>query len=342
LNLFSGPNGAGKTAILEALHVVVRGRSFRSSSLSRIVHHEADSMWVRVVLEDTSLGSVSVGIQRQRHGPLEVRVNGQNAKPSSVAEMVPLQVMLPDASDLVFGAPGERREFLDWGVFHVEHQHLQCLRDYRRALRQRNRLLREAHGEPNALTSAVDSWTDRLLVLGADADARRRRYLEKFVPPFLESLRGLAPDLNVRLDYRPGWPAESNFEQALVETRSRDVKLGATQAGPHRADLRLSAGTGSAAATVSRGQGKMIASAMRLAQARLIADATGQRSVFLIDDVGAELDEAHNQRLFRQLGGLECQVLATAARDLRLGGVFSGDRRMFHVEHGVCGPEKEA
>ena len=341
LNLFTGPNGAGKTAILEALHVVVRGRSFRSSSLTPVVHHDAEKMWVRVVLAGAPAGEVSVGIARQKHGPLEVRINGQNARPSSVAELVPLQVMLPDASDLVFGAPGERRRFLDWGVFHVEHQHLQCLRDYRRALRQRNSLLREANGDSGALTPALDSWTERIVLLGIEATERRRGYLERFEPVFADAMNNLAPDLNVRLDFRQGWTAGIQFEQALVETRSREVKLGATQAGPHRADLRLGVGTGLAAATVSRGQGKMIASAMRLAQARLIAEATGQRSVFLIDDVGAELDEAHNQRFFRQLARLNCQVLATASRDLRLGDSFGGDRRMFHVEHGACALEKD-
>lgn len=342
LNLFSGPNGAGKTAILEALHVAIRGRSFRSSTLTRIINHESEAMWVRVVLGGTPLGRVNVGVQRDRQGPLQVRVDGQVAKPSSVAEMVPLQVMLPDATDIVFGPPGERRQFLDWGVFHVERQHLQCLRDYRRALRQRNMMLRDARGELAAIPAELASWNERLLVLGGEADNRRRQYLERFIPVFDQTLAKLSPGLDVRLDYRAGWSADSSFEQALVESRSRDVKLGATQAGPHRADLRLSTVAGPVAATVSRGQGKMIASALRLAQARLIADATGQGSVFLIDDVGAELDNAHNQRFFELLAGLDCQVLATAARDLRLGDVFVGDRRMFHVEHGVCSPDKEA
>lgn len=338
LNVFRGPNGAGKTAVLEAVYVALRGRSFRGATLSRIVHHDADRMWVRIVLAGES-GKVNVGVQRDRHGPLEVRVDGRGSKPSAVAELVPLQVMLPSAADLVFGAPGERRQFLDWGVFHVEHQHLQCLRDYRRVVRQRNLLLREAHGDEQRVSPALESWSAKLVELGEEATTRRLRYMERFTPMLRATLRELAPGLSLTVDYRSGWTGDVGLAQALGESRSRDVKLGVTQAGPHRADLRLGSESGPAAATLSRGQGKLVATAMRLAQAKLIAEATGQRSVFLIDDVGAELDDAHNQRFFEQLAQLECQVLATAARDLLLGDAFLGDRRMFHVEHGACNPE---
>ena len=121
----------------------------------------------------------------------------------------------------------------------------------------------------------------------------------------------------------------------LGEWAPREVKLGATQAGPHRADVDLRVSNARAAALLSRGQAKAVASAMMVSQAQLLARGLNQTSVFLIDDVGAELDEGHNARFFQLLDDMDSQILATSTRLPRGGSCFAEERMtVFHVEHG--------
>ena len=248
--------------------------------------------------------------------------------------------MLPDIAELVFGAPGGRRRWLDWGTFHVKPDYLGLLRSYVRVLRQRNSALRRQ-------APALEPWTRQLLVLADSVTRERESYLERIVPRFRTTLARLAPELDVRLDYRRGWPNGQSLEKTLGDSHAREVKLGATQWGPHRADVLVRNGESAAAAVLSRGQAKMVAIALQISQAGLLADLEQRTTVFLIDDVGAELDLAHSRRFFELLEELDCQILATAARRPNLEdsefAVFesipsaarrSRRARLFHVEHG--------
>ncbi len=176
LNLFVGPNGAGKTAILEAVHLLARGRSFRSSTgrvghstrAEALIGSRCDSMMSIEV-------SVSVGLVKHRGNRTELHLNEvPERRLSEVARLMPIQLTLPDSSDLVFGAPQERRRFVDWGTFHVEPSYLDVLRDYQRALHQRNALLRYLKGQQSASTErrAAMSGRERLVALGEPRSTR--------------------------------------------------------------------------------------------------------------------------------------------------------------------------
>ncbi len=337
LNLFYGANGAGKTSILEAVHLLARGRSFRTHRIGSVITRGQDALWVHAQMVDERRGELAVGLHKRRDNVAEVRVNGvAERRLSSVASIVPLQVLLPDGADLVLGQPGERRRFLDWGMFHVEPSSLGVLRDYQRALRQRNVVLRGARGRAEALARDLDSWDDRIVVLAEAVDHLRRSYVEGLSAALIAQLAGLSPGLDIELRYQPGWPDGASFQKSLRESRVRDVKSGATHPGPHRADIRLRVAGHAAAETLSRGQAKVVASALRLAQSAQIAAATGRASLFLMDDVGAELDQAHNDRFFGALSEMGCQVLATGTAPVDLRRHFGGRLRMFHVEHGAC------
>jgi DNA replication and repair protein RecF len=341
LNLFIGPNGAGKTAILEAVHILARGRSFRSATIEPVIQVGAESLMVRARLIDEHRGQVAAGIVKHRNNRTELHLNEATERRfSDVARLMPIQLMLPDSSDLVFGRPQERRRFIDWGTFHVEPSYLDQLRDYQRVLHQRNALLRSLKGQrSDSMERELAVWTGRLIVLALEVDRARRSYLDRLFPVVTAQLGELAPDLELTLAYRTGWREGSTIEECLGEGVPRDVKFGLTHYGPHRADLRLAIGGTAAAATLSRGQAKVVASALRLAQAAVTSDIGGRQSLFLIDDVGAELDAAHNERFFQALEATGSQVLATATNAMALGSAFAGPgRQLFHVERGSCHP----
>jgi DNA replication and repair protein RecF len=147
-------------------------------------------------------------------------------------------------------------------------------------------------------------------------------------------LAKLSPDLSLSISYQPGHEIGQMLAQ-LRQEGSREIKLGVTQYGPHRADLKVRTSERLAGSVLSRGQGKIAAIALRLAQARDLKDQRGIAPLFLIDDVGAELDTGHNERLFRYLQALDCQVLATTALDeLPRMNNWTMNWRLFHVEQG--------
>lgn len=335
LNYLFGDNGAGKTAVLEALHLLARGRSFRGRQMGELVRRGAEDLLVHAVVEDELRGRQSLGLGRRRQGRSELRVNGDpGRKLSEVAGMLPLQVMVPSLSDLVFGGPSERRQWLDWGVFHVEHHYLRVLREYLQAVRQRNAALRSV-AAGNLDEAALAPWNEEVARHGEEVDAYRRRYLDAFEPVALRALAHLAPELELRMSYRRGWQDGAPLRKVLGESAPAEVKWGATRSGPHRADVDLRVGGLAAATSLSRGQGKSLASALMLAQAEMLRDQAQRSSVFLIDDIGAELDLPHSHRFFRELSALGAQVVATSTAPVQaLGELPRVQTAVFHVEHG--------
>ena len=328
LNYFFGANGAGKTALLEAAHLLCRGRSFRTQRARNLIQHDADMLVVRALVVDELRGSLTLAMSKDRQARTELKVDGERERRlSEVARLTPLQVMLPDIAELVFGQPGLRRHWLDWGTFHVKPEYLVTLREYLRVLRQRNAALKSG--------SPLQPWTEELLLAAHSVTELRREYLTVLTPFFQQSIAALAPELNVTLDFHQGWPRLESLEKLLGDSAEREVKLGATQWGPHRADVELRVGTSKASMLLSRGQGKMVASALKISQAAMLATKTQRSSVFLIDDVGAELDAGHSGRFFALLQDLGCQILATSTQPptAELARVATTLNR-FHVERG--------
>ena len=115
LNYFYGLNGAGKTALLEAVHLLFRGRSFRTHRGSNLISHGLDGLLVRGSLQIEDRTS-SIGLRKERSGPSQLRRDGEKInRVSDIARLLPIQTILPNSSELIFGAPANRRSFVDWG-----------------------------------------------------------------------------------------------------------------------------------------------------------------------------------------------------------------------------------
>ena len=334
-NFFYGENGAGKTALLEAVHVLARGRSFRTQQNNELIQVGGDALVIRATAEDEHRGRQALALMRSRSGKTELRINGESGRRmSQAATLLPLEVMVPTMVDLVFGGPALRRQWLDWGVFHVKPQFLALLRRYVASLRQRNACLK---GIASGTMKPADlpAWTQELATLGLAVDELRRAHLDILRPIIARTLETLSLGLDVGLSYRQGWPEGGDLEKLLSESVPREVKSGATMLGPHRADVEFRVHGIAGAGTLSRGQAKILASALMLAQAEVARALAKRASLFLIDDIGAELDDKHRRELFGSLVQLGCQVLATSVQppdeqilaDCR-------DYAMFHVEHG--------
>ena len=327
-NLFQGPNGAGKTALLESIHLLAAGRSFRSGGAGPLIQQGSKQLRVRARLDS----GMWLAIERGRDGSLRLRRGEDKVRRlSELAEVLPVQLLLPDAAELVFGGPVYRRQALDWGLFHVEHLYKDLIGRYSKLLKQRNAALRDhqSRGRSSA-DSELTTWSDELAGVGEQVHKLRSAYVDRLAKGFTPLLALLSPEMNLGLSYLAGFEPAALREQ-FRDGLSREIAMGSSQYGPHRADLRIRTTNRSAGSVLSRGQGKIGATAIRLVQAADLIATRDVAPVFLIDDVGAELDSEHNERLFGYLQSLGCQVLATTAlAELP----WTRDWTMFHVKQG--------
>ncbi|MFT5721016.1 MAG: DNA replication and repair protein RecF [Motiliproteus sp.] len=309
INLFHGANGSGKTSVLEAVHLLSLGRSFRTSKHRHYIQHEQpDTLLFSRVLAGHQ-GELPIGFQRQQDGGLKIRICGESIDSlATLAELLPIQLINADTFLLLEGSPAVRRQFIDWGGFHLEPRFLAAWKGVRRALQQRNSLLK--HGRMQASLRAT--WDHEFIERALELDSYRQAYLDLLIPCFERLLRQLLELDDLSLHYQCGWDKKRGLDRVLEQGLERDHRLGFTQQGPQRADLKVKLRGMLAADILSRGQQKLVVSALKVAQGYLLHQLTERSCIYLIDDLPAELDRQHRQRLCRLLEQLNSQILVTS------------------------------
>ncbi|MEE8056879.1 MAG: DNA replication/repair protein RecF [Pseudomonadales bacterium] len=331
LNLFHGANAAGKTSLLEALYFLGHGRSFRSAKTDTLIRGSAESFMIRSELGSDVGTTHQIGLGKKRRQGLIARMDGK--KPSvlsDIASVFPIMLIDSEANRLIQDGPGRRRRYLDWGVFHVEHKFLPAWRRYQRALKQRNELLRQSAG-----VAEIRAWDSELIETAEQIDTCRRACLEQLQEPAQTLLAIALPGIEFSLHYRPGWAVGETYDEALEKGLARDRSIGATQAGPHRADLDITLNGVPARERVSRGQQKMLAGALWLAQSRLFRVATGKAVCLLVDDLPAELDSRFSGIFQSLLLEEPAQLIMTATSAEVLQAPDFQGKALFHVEQGA-------
>ncbi|WP_447927537.1 DNA replication/repair protein RecF [Vreelandella sp. EE27] len=331
VNLIHGLNGSGKTSLLEGIHILGMGRSFRTHQLKHAIQFEAAAMTLYGRLAGDP--EVALGVRRLRaERELELRLRGQkDVRLAELVDAMPLQLINPDAFRLLEGSPAGRREFMDWGVFHVKHDFLTAWKRARRAVKHRNALLRRGR-----ITDAeIAVWEQELCESGERMDALRQTWFNAFLPVFEETLKRLLPTKGLSLRYARGWDAKRSLAEVLKASRETDQQMGFTQQGPQRADLRIRLNKQPAIEVLSRGQQKLVVSALKLAQGRLLESSAKRQCIYLIDDLPAELDHQHRRLFCELLEEMECQVFITSVDPQALSELWqpATQIKMFHVKH---------
>ena len=324
-NLFVGPNASGKTSLLEAAFFLSRGRSFRSRRRDTLIAYGSDA-FLLTGKANSETGPIALGVRGSRGGT-EWHVGGEPATGSAEsAERFPAQIVDPEVHKLLEEGPGRRRRFLDWGVFHVEHGFLPNWRRYQLALRQRNAALKQDAGDAD-----LAAWEQELAASGETLSAQRDNYLERLAAPLVSigtSLLG-SP---IRLIHHRGWSPEQPLLEAIANDRRRDRRYRATQLGPHRGDVVVQVEDRPAKDYVSRGQQKLVAAGLMLAQLQVQEQERPGRSALLLDDPAAELDGENLSRLMALVRCASAQLWVTSLNP-RIS-EHLGKVRVFHVKHG--------
>lgn len=332
LNLITGDNGAGKTSLLEALHLMAYGRSFRGRVRDGLIRTGSEA--VEVFVEWTEGPNAHHRRAGLRHTGQNWagRLDGENvAQLGELCAALAVVSFEPGSHALVTGGGEPRRRFVDWGLFHVEPGFLSLWRRYARALKQRNALLKSGAGG-----TQLDAWDHELAESGEPLTFYRRQYLEHLQDRLSLVTSELVPALGAnRIEFQPGWRSQDvSLSDALLLARDRDRSLGYTSVGPHRADWRIDYAAHPNRESLSRGQAKLSALSALLAQAEDYAQRRGEWPIVALDDLASELDRKHQARVLGRLLACGAQLFVTGTEPPPALAGMSVQTALFHVEQG--------
>ncbi|GGB52409.1 DNA replication and repair protein RecF [Oceanisphaera marina] len=337
INVLIGANGSGKTSILEAIHYLGVGRSFRTHLTGRVIHQgeSAFTLFARIQREGDSL---PIGLSKTRGGDTRLKVGGRAAERlADLAHILPIQLIHPEGYNLLTGGPKLRRAYLDWGLFYSHGRFFTVWGQYRRLLKQRNALLRQQR--PYA---ELRYWDQQLVTIAEELSLFRQQYAEAIEPVIREIAADFLPEYDFTFDFFRGWERQTSLAQVLEQGLERDLGLGYTHSGPHKAEIRIKARGMPVQDLLSRGQLKLLVCAMRLAQGLYLKTESNQDCIFLIDDFASELDEHKRTLLAHRLSELGAQVFVSAIDVSQLSQMITRDNsKLFHVKQGEITEHQE-
>lgn len=309
INILLGDNAQGKTNALEGVYLFAQGRSFRPSKDREFISHEKDSAYLRLDFFSEKREQFSE-IRYGKHGK-SVRKNGVSLKKmSEFIGTFRAVVFCPEHLSMIKEGPRERRKFLDLAISQLSPAYVGALKRYNRALEQKNRLLARSYENKKEFTATAPLWNMQLAKEGEFISKKRYEYIKK--------LNGEAKDIfsamsegreNPEFCY-DGMKSEEEFIEMFEKNTERDIRCGTTTCGIHKDDIEITLNGKSARIYGSQGQQRSLAIAMKLSEAEISAEKTGEYPVLLLDDVLSELDE--NRRNFVSREIKKGQVIITA------------------------------
>jgi DNA replication and repair protein RecF len=288
------------------MYVLGRGRSFRTRRLEHLIRRDTERFVVFGEVE-TPDRRTSMGVEGSASG-IRAKINGSKA--SSLAELavaLPVQIIDPEIHHLIEEGPSRRRRFLDWGVFHLFHmkQFVAHWQRYHQALKQRNAALKSR--QPRTLVTA---WDHDLVSCGNLITDARAQYVALLTQQ-AEAIGRQLLGMELTLGYRSGWPRDQSLSEAVQQSWNHDQESGATQVGPHRAELSIRLNGLGVKDRISRGQQKLLAAALLMAQVKLFPEDAPVQPCLLLDDPAAELDDARLTGLIREVSTQSMQLIVT-------------------------------
>jgi len=325
INLIVGDNGSGKTAFLESLWFLSTGRSFKTANFKKVIHNQSDALLLYVkTLSD-------LGLKKHKDGALKIKIDGVTSKKiSDLAYKLPIQLISPESFSLLLEGPKMKREYMDWGCFHYDVSFYTVWLKYHQLLKVRNTLLKKKTSQ-----TYLHFWNEQLIYYGNKLTELRFLWFNDFITEFHTVVKFFLPVLSIQVSLFQGWDNHFDLTTAFKKQYQRDVILGYTTVGPHKADLRFKINNVPVQDFLSRGQLKLLVCVLKLVQGSLLEKGhiIGQKCIYLIDDLSSELDMKNRMLLLDKLKQNQNQVFMTAIDQSSFN--FTHWNKLFHVKRGV-------
>ncbi|MEI7028026.1 DNA replication/repair protein RecF [Paenibacillus sp. y28] len=306
VNLLVGPNAQGKTNLLEAIFVMALTKSHRTSQEKELIQWNQEAAQLHAVV-DKKYGPCKLDLLLTHKGK-KAKVNGlEQRKLSGFIGSLNVVMFAPEDLDLVKGAPGVRRRFLDMEIGQVYPGYLYDLSQYQRALQQRNNLLKQPGATAAGIAAMLDVWDEQLAQFGTKIMQKRQSFIKKLQTWAEHIHSGITNGAEqLRLAYKPSFEFDENGEQSVLfnqfmiklsQMREQEIRRGQTLAGPHRDDVLFAINGKDVQTYGSQGQQRTTALSVKLAEIELIHQEIGEYPLLLLDDVLSELDQSRQTQL---------------------------------------------
>ena len=358
-NVFFGQNGSGKTSILESIYLLSRGKSFRHHQPKYYIQHGFDTTTVFAKLIDGSFTQnaelafndivetpETAAIEKSQNASTQLRLNGQNlVTQSPLSQRLPTLLLEPATLNGLEEGTQIRRELLDWLVFHVEQNFHSHWLAYTRILKQRNVLLKQPQPFSAMQRQEIIAWDSQLTMHAQHINRYREAIIQRWQGYFAQQIAVFLPQYadKLSLRYSVGFDIEKGLQSVLAERFELDKAVGYTRMGCHRADINImlkfvddnaQAHTLPATDMLSRGEKKLLMTALRLSQLPLLNQA-GKVPLVLLDDITAELDERALSLLLTGLKQVKSQIFITSLSDKimpMVQDIWQDEVKLFHVK----------
>lgn len=345
-NVFYGDNGQGKTNLLETIFVVSTLRSFRTQRLAELIAFGAEEAHIGARVERDELTRVYELVIKPRSR--KVRLDGKAVRPvSRYFGQFNVVLFSPEDLQIPKGSPGSRRRFLDRAVFNRRPAHLSSVRDYEKAVKNRNTLLKDAATTGSLNRDLLAVYDEQVASLGAQLMHARLELLTELTPHFRDAFElitqtGLSVDVRYETaaEYSGAVPDVGSLAEALraqlAEARNVDLRRTTTSVGPHRDDILFRFADRDASSFASQGQLRALVLAWKTSELELLEQVHGEAPILLLDDVSSELDATRNEYLFEFLRSRHNQCFITTTHPKHV--LLSSGRRDFEVVGGHISP----
>ena len=346
INVLLGENGQGKTNVLEALSFLSLTKSFYASSDSTVLQQGKDIFEVEgKFLSDVKIfHTVRVAYSEQQKQKKFFVNTTEIEKLSSVIGQFPIVILSPENNTITFGSPSERRKFLDIVISQSSKAYLEDSIEYKRILRQRNKILSEAKGSD--CSALIDPWDEMLVRHGSKIVLKRAAFTREFAPYVYTAYSLLVrEEENPVVEYvsQSSTPSSATinnitqeFRRKLEQKKNDERRLCTTLVGPHRDDLMFSLHSLSLRQFASQGQHKTFLIALKVAEFFYLKERCSEIPIFLLDDVFSELDEQRSEKLIALIKTLgQIFITTTSEHVFNNTLLWNNECRKFTIKNGA-------
>lgn len=327
VSIFYGNNGVGKTSILEAIHFVSSGKSFRKSKSKSLIASNQDHFTVFLSLY-TDNNSHSISVKKSNNGRWTSKINSSlNSKQSTITSLLPVISLDPDIYRLIDHGPSFRRNYLDWIVFHVKHDYLLLWKKVNKCIKQLNYLYKKKKTD-----ETIALWEESFVLFSNQLNSIREHFFKQ-IEPIIYKLNHFMQEevVNFKLVFKRGWSEGVSLQEQLRDDRERNLKFGQLHSGPHKMEISINIKGVPAAEILSRGQKKILSLTFYMAHIELLKN-NSIDPIICLDDFDAEIDK---HKLFKAADFFkktQSQIFITSVDKNKINKVFP-EAELFHVKH---------